>query len=331
MYPIRPMTRHRQSGALRLATLCAFIASLMTLVQVGLILIQGEAFCPNYGCRMVENTTRVSPLVFNLAGLLFFQVVYWGLRASKADPHRLPQFIVPLLLAGLSVEGVLIAFQVLVTHVFCLYCLVILGFIVLINLLLGFRQALSGVLVFAATLLAYASLEQDQGATVKTAFVDGVFAARQGTMPQPEHHLFYSSTCTHCEQVIARLGQDQRPTVRFHPIDQVTSLDMPQAVLRPGYSPQVNKDLLTALGIDEVPVLITTGAHGLSVDRGAQAIEARLGLQEDQPIPLDQSGVSALPAEVPPIPGLQNQDGCQVSSDCPDPAKMSSDQSTLSR
>lgn len=331
VYQIRPITRHQSSRAIRLATFCALFVSLMTAAQVILILTQGEAFCPSDGCRMVERTTKVSPLVFNLVGLCFFQLVYWGLRSSRAERHRLPRFVAPLLLAGLSVEAVLVGFQFFVTHTFCIYCLVVLAGVVLLNLLLGFRQASSGALVFTATLLAFASLEHGPVTPAGAALTSGVLATRQGTASQPEHHLFYSSTCPHCEQIMAMLHQDNRATVRFHPIDADTAVDVPQAVLGSGYSFQANKALLVALGIDEVPVLITPGPDGMSVVRGAQAIVARLGLAKIDPPAMEPAGATSTPVTPPSIPGLESQDGCQVSVDCTDETKIPPGQAPATR
>ena len=328
MYQFRPMTRHNKSGAIRLASLLALIASLMTATQVGLILFQGETFCPSDGCRLVEQLTKAPPLVFNLAGLLFFQAAYWGLRSSSGDPRRVPLFVPPLLQAGLATEGVLIGFQFLVVRTFCTYCLAILGVIVLLNLFLGLRHAAKGALIFTAALLAFASLDHDQATPTESALTVGVFASRQGTMAQPAHHFFYSSTCAHCEQVIAKLRGDSRATVQFHPIDAVTAIDLPQAVLRPSYSPQANKALLTALGIDEIPVLVTPTADGMAMVRGAQAIIAQLGLTQSATATVEQPGASTTPAAALPIPGQESKDGCQVSTDCADPTSSPAGQFT---
>ncbi len=327
MYQIRPMTRHHKSGTLRLASLLALIASLITATQVGLILFQGEPFCPSDGCKLVEQLTKAPPLFFNLVGMLFFQIAYWGLRSSGGESRRVPGFVPPLLLAGLATEGVLIGFQFLVVRTFCAYCLAILGVIVLLNLLLGLRHAAKGALIFAAALLAFASLEHNQASTAESALTGGVFASRQGTMAQPAHHLFYSSTCAHCEQVIAMLRADSRPTVQFHPIDTVTAIDLPQVNLRPAYSPQANKALLTALGIDEIPVLVTPTADGMTVVRGAQAIAVQLGLTQSATVTAGQPGASTAPNATQPIPGLESKDGCQVSADCADPASSPAGQS----
>ena len=308
---------HRPSTAIRLATFLALIAALLTAAQSGFILLRGDAFCLNEGCRVVEDLTRVPPLVINLAGLVFFLALIFGLRASGSLRRRLPRFVAPLLLAGLAVEGVLFGFQLFVAEAFCSYCLAVLGAVVALNLLLGARQAAHGLLFFLAALLAFASLELErpgQGAALK----DGVFASRPGTVAGSEHHLFYSSTCAHCERVIGSLRTSPGATVLFHPIDRVQTLDLPGAQLRGDYAAEANRALLTGLGLDEIPVLITKSADGYSILRGETAITARLG----QPAaPAAANGQSPLPTAplIPGLPPATQGEGCQVATDCDDP------------
>ena len=173
---------HRPSPALSLATCIALLAGILTAAQSGFILLRGDSFCLNDGCRVVEELTRVPPLVVNLAGLLFFLTVLAGLRAARRLPRRLPRFVAPLLLAGLAVEGVLFAFQLFVAGAFCSYCLAILAAVVLLNLLLGLRQTAHGLVIFLAALLAFASLELQRPGQSDSAFRDGVFASRTGTI-----------------------------------------------------------------------------------------------------------------------------------------------------
>ena len=180
---------NRKSTALQLGQFIALIASLLIAVQIGYILYEGSPFCLNGGCKVVEQLTRVSPMVFNVVGLLFFQMIFWGLRVSQGEWRRLPQYVRTLLLTGLAVEGVLISFQYLVANAFCAYCLGILSCIILLNLLLGAKQAAPALLLFVAVALAFASLDLNQNKkgeapaaqrTGEPAFTAGVFASRTG-------------------------------------------------------------------------------------------------------------------------------------------------------
>jgi len=306
---------NRKNKTLQLAQFLTLVASLLIAGQIGFTLYQGSPFCLNDGCKVVEKLTRVSPLIINGVGLFFFLVVYGGLRMARGELRRLPSVIHTLLVAALGVEAVLIGFQYLVAQAFCAYCLSILGFVVLLNLLLGFRQIVSGVLVFTAALLAFASLDLQQPASGQQAFTAGVFASRPGLLKYPEHYLFYSSTCAHCAKVIASLKNSGRATVHFNPIDQVTTIDLPQTTVTASYSPALNKALLTSLGIDDIPVLMTRTADGWTIRRGETAILAALTLAP-RPESGGQSGISTPPSSQAGIPGLDSNDGCRVSSEC---------------
>lgn len=310
---------NRKNKALQLGQFLALVASLLIAGQLGYILYKGDSFCLNGGCRVVEQLTKVSPLYFNLAGLLFFQVIFWGLRSSRNETRLVPSFVKTLLLTGLAVEAVLVSFQHLIAQAFCAYCLSILAFVVILNLLVGFRQAIGGVAVFAAVALAFASLELSQPRAGQQAFTAGVFASRPGQATHPENYLFFSSTCPHCEKVIAALKTNDRATVHFNPIDKVKSVDLPKTTINATYSPSVNKALLASLGIGEIPVLMTRTPDGWSIRRGDTAILAYLGSLAHPSAP-DPSASPAATSSPSDVPGLPPQDGCQVSSGCTDAA-----------
>lgn len=312
---------NRKNKTLQLGQFIALMASLLIAGQIGYTLYQGTPFCPNEGCKIVEKLTRVSPMVFNVVGLLFFQVIYWSLRVARGEMRRLPSLVPTLLLAALAAEAILSSFQYLVAQTFCAYCLAILVCIVVLNCLLGFRQILSGVLVFATAALTFASLDLHQAVAGKQPFVAGIFASRPGLTTTPEHYLFYSATCAHCEKVIAALNNNARATIHFNPIDQVTAINLPKTTTNPGYNPALNKALLNAMGIDTVPVLMTRTPEGWSVRKGEAAILDQLSL----PSRAETSGQSgASPATQSVIPGLETSDGCQVSADCTGPVSGSS-------
>ena len=104
----------------------AWLSSSIVAVQIVLLVLGRDGICLSQGCQVVDELTRVPPLVFNLAGLFFFQAVAWGVfrtDTEKAIRWRIVQW---LLLAGLAAEGVLVGFQLFVVGVFCTYCLIIL-------------------------------------------------------------------------------------------------------------------------------------------------------------------------------------------------------------
>lgn len=308
----------RKNRILQLGQFLALVASLLIAGQIGYIYFQGASLCLNEGCKVVEKLTRVSPLVINAVGLVFFQLVYWGLLAARGEQRRVPTIIKNGLLAALAVEAVLISFQYLVAQTFCLYCLTIFGFVVLLNLMLGARQIVAGTLIFATVTLAFAGLDLSQAGPGRPAFSAGVFAQRPGLLNSPQHHLFYSSTCTHCQKVIAALRDNAKLTIAFNPIDKVAKIDLPRVNYTASYDPSVNRGLLNLLGIDEIPVLMTRTPDGWMIRQGETALLAYLGT------PPVSRAVSGGQSGLPGIPG--SGDGCQVSSDC---VESTTGQSTL--
>ncbi len=319
---------NKKSKALQLGQILALLASLLIAAQIGFILFVGTPLCLNGGCKVVEQLTKVSPLVFNLAGLCFFQVIFWGFRAARNQPRRLPQWVKALLLAGLAVEGVLISFQYSVAQAFCVYCLGILAFIVILNLLVGLKQAIPGLLLFVVVSLAFASLEINPPQTSERAFTAGIFASRAGSTKDAESFLFFSSTCAHCEKVITALQTNDRSTVFFNPIDRVKDLNLANLSRTDTYSPAANRALLSALGIEDIPVLMTKTPEGLSIRRGAAAILAYLD-KTTLANPARQSGEAPTPVGQAVIPGLDTKDGCSVTTDCTDNLNKSSGQPGL--
>lgn len=308
---------NKKSKGLQLGQSIALIASLLVTAQIGYILYQGTPYCLNSGCKVVEQLTRVSPLVFNLVGLFFFQAVYWGLRSSRYELRQVPRFIKTLLLAALAVEGVLLSFQYLVAHAFCAYCLGIFAFIIVLNLLIGFRQAATGLFLFTVVVLAFASLELNPAPKGASAFTAGTFASRPGSAKGVESFLFYASTCAHCEKVIASLQKNNWATVHFNPIDQVKSLELPGSSRTSSYSPAANRALLASLGIDEIPVLMTRTAEGITIRRGETALLAYFGKASFANTEGQSHSSGATPQSL--IPNIEpSKDGCSVAADCTD-------------
>ena len=67
----------------------ALLASLMVAVQIVILLLGKDGLCLSQGCQVVDQLTEVSPLLFNIAGLLFFQAIFWGVyRVRGAAASR---------------------------------------------------------------------------------------------------------------------------------------------------------------------------------------------------------------------------------------------------
>ncbi|MDD2462836.1 MAG: hypothetical protein PHI97_02460 [Desulfobulbus sp.] len=208
----------------------ALLASLLVAVQIAILLLGKEGLCLSQGCQVVDQLTRVSPLLFNIAGLFYFQVVFWGTRVKREDTSR-SQLLRLLLLAGLAAEGVLVGFQQIIAGAFCAYCLIVLGFIILLNLLAGLKQLLAGAFVFGVVLLAFSSLEFQNNPKNPQTFHEGVFARRTNPSSATKVYLFYSSTCAHCQRVLEVMAPKKAISMHFNPIDTITSINVPGVIL----------------------------------------------------------------------------------------------------
>lgn len=298
----------------------ALLASLLIVVQIAILLLGKEGLCLSQGCQVVDQLTRVSPLLFNIAGLFFFQGVFWGTKRVKREDASRSQLVRLLLLAGLAAEGVLVGFQQIIAGAFCTYCLIVLGFIILLNLLAGFKQLLAGAFVFGVVLLAFSSLEFQNNPKNSKAFHAGVFASKTAPSSAPTVYLFYSSTCAHCQRVLEVMAKKSAISMHFNPIDTITSINVPGVALNGQYDPKINKKLLKSLDIEEIPVLLERKANGYAIIKGETAIIAYfdgLDAQNQQSTHSTVGQLKASPEIDSLLPRTDNEvDGCSVNTDC---------------
>jgi hypothetical protein len=303
--------------------LLALLATVMTAVQSLLIYTRGKGFCFNNGCEIVESMTTVPPLYFNLAGCLFFMTIFWCLVCSRNGSEYWLKFARIILLAGLVGEAVLVFFQYSVANVFCSYCLIVLSFIVLLNVLCGPRQIFRGIVLFSAVFLTCLSLQFSNGGTEQKGLAFGALAVYQGEEGAPELTLFFSSTCAHCERVIESLAEDNRCSVSFNPIEEIKSFEFDGAVASASYNPGVNLGFLINLGIAEIPVMIVQEDEEIRVLRGGVQIDAYLKESCQAQETVGESNISEGISQEPQTgfsSYLQTQDqqddNCRVDADC---------------
>ncbi len=298
----------------------SFLASVLTAAQVVLLNTGAKGLCLNDGCEIVDSMTKVSPLVFNIAGFLFFQALFWlFLRGRKGSEywHKLARL---LLLAGLAAEAVLVFFQYSIATVFCSYCLVILAFIALLNLCCGLRQLVRGVVIFVAVLAACFSLQFVPPSITKGTSLDaGSLAMVKGKKDESKLYLFFSASCSHCEKVISSIGADNICNVRFNPIEKIETFAIADMVKFADYNPQVNRAFLQNLSIDEVPVLMVKADDETHVFKGEKRINEYLEKTCRRSRNVDYSGMSnGMAPKTTFLPEVQRpvDDACSVSTDC---------------
>lgn len=296
----------------------ALLASILTAVQAFFIYFKGQTICFTDGCAVVDSLTTVSPLYFNIAGFLFFQTIFWCLMWGRNGAEHWHKLARLLLLAALCAEAVLVFFQYAIVTVFCSYCLVILGFIVLLNILSGARQIFRGIVLFSAITLACLSLQFGE-ATGKEESLDGGSVARvAGSQQESKLYLFFSSTCAHCEKIIELLQQENNCTIGFNPIERLDNFDFPGAEYFAGYNPNINLNFMKSLSINEIPVLVGIEQQGISVLRGELQIRRYVEDKCRKTGEEDYSGSSSavLPGHIYPGAEKVQDDACQVATDC---------------
>lgn len=296
----------------------AFLASVLTAVQAFFIYINGKTICFNSGCEIVDSLTTISPLYFNLAGFVFFQVLFWCLLWGRDGSVHWHKFARLLLLAGLCAEAVLIFFQYAIATVFCSYCLVIFSFIVLLNILSGPRHIFNGIVLYSAVTAACFSL-QFRAASSGISLDEGSMAMVTGEKKGAELYLFFSSTCAYCEKVIEALKEDNSCTVRFNPVERIENFDFPDATFSAEYNADVNVNFMKSLSIKEIPVLVVKEPQETLVLRGEQRIREYLDETCLEIKEIDYSGTSSVaPTDYKFLPGTGSQpdNACTVETDC---------------
>lgn len=260
----------------RLLSWIAFGGVVLVGAQLGVLLVRGEPFCLNEGCKIVEGLTRIPPLYFNLFGFGWFSLATAVLRRAVRRPWYDVDWPRILLLGGLAVEAVLFGYQLFVARAFCAYCLAVFALVLALNLLAGRDQALrtgavlgSSLLMFSLVRFGVSGPAAGPGARALDA---GTYAVRRCSDPAKQLYLIFSSTCPHCQDVIRTLENCNSCNFHFNPIDRLESFDLAGSERTASYRPEVNRQLLALLGIEEVPVLLAVGPEGISVIKGEQAI-----------------------------------------------------------
>jgi hypothetical protein len=298
-----------------LSHILSLVGCALTGLQTFLILYQGDGFCLNEGCEIVDSLTLIPPLYFNIAGFLFFLFISFGISQARKGSELWQKFTSLLVLAAVAAEAVLVCFQYFITDVFCSYCLIIFSLIVLINVFMGLRQIFRSLVIFSAVCMAFASLDFNVDNQSAFSLEDGTLATFTTDSADRKLYLFFSSTCAHCEQVIETMKETTSCDINFNPVDRVASFTFPNIDVSPSFEPRVNVSYLKHLGIAEVPAMTIIHEQTTTVLKGENAlveyiqqnclpakVEKSTGPQPEQ------SGGYSFP--------LPETDSCAVAEDC---------------
>ncbi len=301
----------------KLISATSFAASILIVIQVLVILLRGEAACLNQGCKIVESLLAVPPLYFNLVGFFYFQAVCWLFFLARKKNTLLMDLSRILLLTGVAVEGVLVAYQLYVAGALCAYCLILFAFILLLNALAGWKQSVAGISILAGVLLISSLLSYGPTALLskQQTINSGTYGTRTCLNPQKELYLFFSADCPHCKNVIQALEGCTSCNFHFNPIEKLAGFDLKGTVRAASYDPELNKLLLKLLGIDTIPVLLEKNQSGFSIIKGEKQIIHYIQQAcylADPILYLNTEGQSSRN----PIPVFNEEGDCSVNIEC---------------
>jgi uncharacterized membrane protein len=293
--------------------------------QIAIILVKGEAFCLNEGCKIIENLTLLPPLAFNLAGLFFFLAVVVASRYGRNQSQPGFDWLRPLLLSGLAVEGILVSYQMFVVQTACVYCLAVFALVVLLNIIPGRRQLLLGGAIFLAMLIAASSLNFGPSQALLQAknLGAGTLAVQSGAAPTGQLYLFFSADCPHCQNVLDALAGADDCELNFNPVDKIESLALPGLTYSSNYNSAVNRLLLSLLEIKTIPVMLARNQDDLAIIKGETAIIDYLKRTCFAKPSLPYSGATSADDAIGFSTDTAPAGECEIEVECPDPLGQS--------
>jgi uncharacterized membrane protein len=307
----------------KLISSISFAASILIGIQILIILFRGEAACLNQGCKIVENLINIPPLYFNLVGLFYFQAVCWLFFLARQKGNLLMDLSRLLLLTGVAVEGVLIAYQIYVAETLCAYCLILFAIVLLLNVLAGWKQSLAGISILSGIILISSLLSYGPTALLskQQTINSGTYGTRTCLSPKKELYLFFSADCPHCKNVLQALEGCSSCNFHFNPIEKLADFDLKGTERSASYDPELNKLLLKLLGIDSIPVLLEKNQSGFSIIKGEKQIIHYIQQAcylADPLLYLDNKGQSSQD----PISVFSEAEDCSLTIECEDEGKQ---------
>lgn len=233
----------RKEGKVFLAV--SVLATLFVLAET-VMQFFGKSICYTEGCKVVSQQVRFGEMSILLIGLATFALLSLlaALVRYMVSPG-LKRFINFILVVSLASEGFFTGYQVFAVRTPCVFCLIVLSFIVLLGIIRFFsgeREVIAGFASFAA---------------VFAMFYLVLPVSSNVSLPENERQiLFYSSECKHCAEVM-RYIEENKLTVKHFDVG--------------GYY-----QALKGIGIDAVPTLYVNDKYQRVFITGEDAIKRYL-------------------------------------------------------
>ena len=300
----------------------SLITSLVIGIQMIMITYRGNAICLDEGCKIVERLTTISPLYFNMMGLFYFLLLLFLLHRSGSYHTEGLNWTELVLLSGMAVEGVLLSYQMMVAQVLCIYCLFIFMVVLLLNVLAGKTQSVKAISIFIAvnlislTLSFGPSVVLSQGQSLSA----GTYATSRCSNPSKELFLIFSEDCPHCQKVIEALESCNSCDFHFNPVGKINHLDLEGFKKSERFSPEINRVILSLLGIETVPVLLVKNPDGYSFIHGENQIIRYIEKACFRPEPLLYFDTKDYISQDQDISVFDKQEGeCDMILECDEP------------
>jgi len=265
------MKLEKRYKIMRIIALCGSAASG---IQAIINWVTGSNLCPDAGCEVVESLTAISPLYLNILGFIFFQVAFWLSYHLKSKPGFSSYLMGPVLLSGLAFDSALLGYQIFVAHSICSYCLLILLFVIMLNILYGAWQTAAGIAIFSAIVVSFSVMALFPAAAGSKIYSlkNASYGLKSCASPTKEIYLIFSSDCPHCQKVIETLNNCNSCDLYLNPINPIRSLNIDGLRLNKSFSPEINRLILKVLEIDSVPVLVVKDDESYRFVRGEDRI-----------------------------------------------------------
>ena len=180
----------------------------------------------------VQNSRRAhdyTAVVFKYSGPVFFSGGILDAQIIRGKSFLGDRSLGFMLLCGLTFDSTLLAYQIFVAQTFCGYCLVVFGFVLLLNLLKGrmqvpFSFAIVGMILFSFSILSFVP-----GGSVSKTFSlkQAAYGHKSCSAPTKEIYLFFSSECSHCQSILESLNQCNSCDLYFNPIADIENWVLP--------------------------------------------------------------------------------------------------------
>jgi len=226
----------------------AFIGFCLTTLQF-VLMLNSRNICTAEGCRIIEQSLKIDEIYVVMAGGVLFGILtllYSNLSVLtfyKKDTSLLSNITDYLTAAALSIEGVLVGYQLFVAQKICLFCISVFTLIFTLALIRLIKKNFILTIGFISFLGILTTMSILTYQTKLNPLKEGLI-------------IIHKQGCPHCEEVINKLKQ----TLKNKQLKVIFK------------TPQQEKALLDIFNIDVVPVMVINTKSKKTIIIGEDAI-----------------------------------------------------------